>query len=350
MRTAFTSLIDLLNHKFDEVIDVRSPAEFAEDHVPGAINLPALSNDQRAEVGTIYVQDAPFKARKIGAAMVARNVASHLEGALKDKDGSWQPLVYCWRGGQRSGSFASILSQIGWRAQVIEGGYQTFRSLVQSALYEDAVPHRLILLDGNTGTAKTDILHRLAAQGVQTLDLEGIANHRGSLLGTIESGQPAQKGFETALAVALTQLDPKRPTIVEAESSKVGDRIVPPSLWAAMKDASRIQIDAPIEARATYLADAYLDISADAETLSKKFEMLRRHRGSLVDGWLALLQAGEFEALARALMEQHYDPTYGSGRSRHGADVLQRFEVTDLAEADRVALANQIANWVGTVS
>lgn len=346
MKTAFTSLADILDHGFDTVIDVRSPAEFAEDHVPGAINLPALSNDERAEIGTIYVQVSPFKARKMGAALVARNVAAHLEGPLKDHLGSWRPLVYCWRGGQRSGSFASILTQIGWRAEVVEGGYQSFRNLVHDVLYQDAVPHRLILLDGNTGTAKTDILHRLDRLGVQVLDLEGLANHRGSLLGEMKGGQPAQKGFETAVACALARLDPARPVIVEAESSKVGDRIVPPTLWAAMKAAPRIEIDAPLDARAAYLADAYADVSADGAGLRAKLEVLRRHRGGLVDGWLALLGAGEFKALARALMEDHYDPTYRSGRTRHGADVLQRFEVSGLDQTDRDDLAHRIADWV----
>ncbi|MCF2871655.1 tRNA 2-selenouridine(34) synthase MnmH [Octadecabacter sp. G9-8] len=350
MKTTFTTLRDLLNHGFDAVIDVRSPAEFAEDHVPGAINLPALSNDERAEVGTIYVQVSPFKARKMGAALVARNVAAHLEGPLKDHLGSWRPLVYCWRGGQRSGSFASILTQIGWRADVIEGGYQSFRNLVHDVLYHDPVPHRLILLDGNTGTAKTDILHRLDALGVQVLDLEGLANHRGSLLGEMDGGQPAQKGFETALALALTRLDPARPVIVEAESSKVGDRIVPPMLWAAMKAAPRIEIDAPLDARAAYLADAYADVSADGDKLRTKLDILRRHRGSRVDGWLALLDAGEFEALARALMDDHYDPTYRSGRRRHDADVLQRFDVAGLTADDRDGLAHRIADWVTSVS
>ena len=188
MKTSFASLTDILDHGFDTVIDVRSPAEFAEDHVPGAINLPALSNEERARVGTIYVQEAPFKARKIGAALVARNVAGHLDGPMKDMAGSWRPLVYCWRGGQRSGSFASILTQIGWRAEVIEGGYQSYRNLVHDVLYKEAVTHRLILLDGNTGTAKTDILHRLRRLGVQVLDLEGLANHRGSLLGVMAGG------------------------------------------------------------------------------------------------------------------------------------------------------------------
>ena len=350
MRTAFSTLSDILDHGFDTVIDVRSPAEFAEDHIPGAINLPALSNEERARVGTIYVQETPFKARKIGAALVARNVAAHLDGPLKDMDGGWRPLVYCWRGGQRSGSFASILAQIGWRAEVVEGGYQSYRNLVYGALYEGTLPHRLILLDGNTGTAKTDILHRLKLLDVQTLDLEGLANHRGSLLGAMDGGQPAQKGFETVLATALAQLDPARPVIVEAESSKVGARIVPPSLWAAMKEAPRIEIEAPLNERAQYLAHAYSDVSANSEALAGKLEFLRRHRGRLVDDWIELLETGAFEDLARALIEEHYDPTYRSGRSRNSAEVLKRFETAKLDNDARANLAAQIAAWVNSAS
>lgn len=345
MKTRFATLTDLLNHRFDAVIDVRSPAEFAKDHVPGAINLPALSNAQRAEVGTIYVQEQPFKARKIGAGMVARNVADHLDGPLKDMDGSWQPLIYCWRGGQRSGSFASILTQIGWRAEVLDGGYQSFRSLVHGSLYDGQLPHRLILLDGNTGTAKTDILHRLAKRGVQVLDLEGLANHRGSLMGAMAGGQPSQKAFETALACALAQLDPKRPVFVEAESSKIGARIIPPSLWTKMKTAPRIQIEATLEMRAMYLAETYADLSQNTETFTTKLEVLRRHRGGVVDGWLAQLNASDFTGLAKGLMEDHYDPTYRASRARHGAQILETFVAEDLSEQGRAQLADHIGDW-----
>lgn len=346
MKTTFTSLGDILNHGFDTVIDVRSPAEFEEDHIPGAINLPALTNDERAEVGTVYVQVSPFKARKMGAAMVARNIARHLDGPLKEMQGSWQPLIYCWRGGQRSGSFTSWLEQIGWRAQMLDGGYQSFRNLVHDVLYETPIAHRLILLDGNTGTAKTDILHRLAGHGVQVLDLEGLANHRGSLLGEMPGGQPAQKRFETKLAQQLAGFDPTRPVIVEAESSKVGQRIVPPTLWAAMKAAPRIEIDAPLSARAAYLAEAYHDILADRAPLAAKVEPLRRHRGTIIDQWMAVWDTGNMQDLTRRMMEDHYDPTYRSGRTRNAAKVLERFSVDGLTEADRAALAQRIAGWV----
>ncbi|WP_296420860.1 tRNA 2-selenouridine(34) synthase MnmH [Pseudooctadecabacter sp.] len=347
MGVSFDTLGGMLDHGYDTVIDVRSPAEFAEDHVPGALNLPALSNAERAEVGTIYVQDDPFKARKIGAALVARNVAAHLQGPLADKDGGWRPLVYCWRGGQRSGSFASILQQIGWRADVVTGGYQTFRGLVHGVAYDAPVSHRLILLDGNTGTGKTDVLLRLAKLGVQVIDLEGLANHRGSLLGEQAGGQPAQKAFETRVACALASLDPDRPTLIEAESSKVGDRIIPPTLWAAMKGAPRITIDAPLAARAAFLAEAYRDMVADQATFAAKLNILRRHRGKRVDHWLDLLAQDDVEGLAAALMEDHYDPSYRAARARHDPQVLHRFEVADLSQTSRQRLAEDIAATLG---
>src|SRR5436190_11372611 len=171
--------------RFDLLIDVRSPAEFAEDHVPGAVNLPVLSDAERAEVGTIYVQESRFKARRVGAAYVARNVARHLETALADRDGGFAPLIYCWRGGMRSNAMATILSQVGWRTTVLAGGYRTYRREVTQRLYDGELSLRFVLLDGHTGSAKTEMLGRLAARGFQTLDLEGLAEHRGSLFGAL---------------------------------------------------------------------------------------------------------------------------------------------------------------------
>ncbi len=343
MALTFPSLAALLDHGFDTVIDVRSPAEFAEDHVPGAINLPVLSDAERAEVGTIYVQQSPFLARKIGAAMVFRNAADHISGPLKDRDGGWRPLVYCWRGGQRSGVFGWMLGQIGWRAEVVDGGYRSYRRLVSRALYDDALPHRLIALDGYTGTAKTALLHLLDRRGVQVLDLEGLAAHRGSLLGAMDRPQPSQKAFESALALALARLDPARPVLVEAESSKIGERLLPPSLWAAMKAAPRIEIAAPLEARADYLARAYDDILSDGARLAGKLAHLRAHRGkAVVEGWLALIASGDRPALVRALMEQHYDPAYAKSRKLVDAPVLARVEAGRLDAAGLDAAADRI--------
>lgn len=322
---------------FDDIIDVRSPAEFAEDHIPGAISLPVLSNEERARVGTIYVQQSPFLARKIGAALVARNAATHLEGPLAEKDGAWRPLVYCWRGGQRSNSFASILTQVGWRAGVVAGGYQAWRRLVVAALHDGALAHRLVLLDGNTGTAKTALLARLAGQGIQVLDLEGLAAHRGSVFGSRPGGQPAQKGFESALAVALEALDPARPVVVEAESARIGEVFLPPALWGGMKGAPRLTVGADLAARARYLTRAYGDVISDGAALEATLEKLVPLQGrARVDGWIAAAREGAFEALAGALMAEHYDPRYAKSRARlaeGGAAPLGHVALGDMGEA-----------------
>ena len=324
MPLSFSSLQEMFDHGHDTVIDVRSPAEFAEDHVPGAINLPVLSNEERAEVGTIYVQQSPFLARKIGAAMVFRNAANHIEQTLSQHEGGWRPLVYCWRGGQRSGSFTYLLQQIGWRAEMIKGGYQSYRRLVHAMLYETELPYQLVLLDGYTGTAKTDVLQHVANAGGQVLDLEGLANHRGSLLGDMPGDQPSQKAFESRLAGALVRLDPARPVLVEAESSKIGARIIPPRLWSLMKEAPRIEVSAPLEARCQYLLRTYGDNLPAPDVLAETLNRLRVHRSNaVVDSWIELIDAGDMAGLAKALMVQHYDPAYQTSRRHIGAEAVE---------------------------
>ena len=332
-------------HRFDAVIDVRSPAEFAQDHASGAVNLPVLWDDERARVGAAYVQQSKFLARRMGAALIARNVAAHLEGPLADKGGGWRPLVYCWRGGQRSGAMATILSQVGWRTALLEGGYRTYRRGVTQALYDAPPVAGVVLLGGGTGTAKTEILGRLAARGVQVLDLEGLAAHRGSLLGALPGRpQPSQKLWESRLAAALAVLDPARPVVVEAESSKVGERMVPPVLWSAMLAAPRIELTAPVEARARYLAAAYADAAGDREAFAALLDRLPRHLSrATVDGWRALLAAGELERLARELVEAHYDPAYARSARTDSRPPARRVELADLSPADQDGAADAVA-------
>ncbi|WGW03746.1 tRNA 2-selenouridine(34) synthase MnmH [Tropicibacter oceani] len=351
MALCFETLGDLLNHDFDTVIDVRSPAEFAEDHVPGAINLPVLDNEERARVGTMYKQVSPFKARKIGAALVFRNASAHIEGPLAHHEGDWRPLVYCWRGGQRSGSFAWMLREIGWRSETIQGGYKSFRRLVTAALYDNPLPHRLIQLGGYTGTAKTALLPRLQALGVQVLDLEGIARHRGSLLGGMPGGQPSQKAFEADLAGQLHALDPARPVLVEAESSKIGEINLPPSLWDAMKSAPWIEVSAPVEARARYLAEAYEDILADADRLRARLAPLRYHRGhALVDHWDSLIAANDRLGLCASLAADHYDPAYERSMRAIAPSVAERVPTQSLDDAALTDLAGRLAQAVQRIS
>lgn len=347
-RVTLTSLNDLIDAPFDEVIDVRSPSEYAEDHVPGAVNLPVLDDAERARVGTVYVRESRFLARRMGAALVARNAAAHLEGYLAHKPADYRPLVYCWRGGQRSGSFATILSQIGWQVGVLEGGWKSWRRLVQQALYDAPLASRLLVLDGNTGTAKTDLLARVAAAGGQVIDLEGLARHRGSLFGLVPGDrQPSQKAFEGALALALARLDPGRPVLIEAESNRIGALRLPPSLWRAMQEADRIEIEAPLEARAEWLVEAYADVVAEGAVLRERIEALAPYQPrAVIAEWQGLAAAGEWQALARALMQQHYDPRYQKTTLRQ-APPMTVLRSDTLDDPGRTALAKQIAGLLG---
>ncbi|MCB2117422.1 MAG: tRNA 2-selenouridine(34) synthase MnmH [Rhodobacteraceae bacterium] len=351
MALTLTSLPQIAAFDFDAVIDVRSPSEFAEDHLPGAINLPVLDDAERARVGTIYKQQSPFLARKVGAALVAKNAARHLEGPLADLPGSWRPLVYCWRGGQRSGSFASILSQVGWRVDLVQGGYKAWRKLVVEEVQEAPVRAPVVVLDGNTGSAKTEILSGLAARGLQTIDLEGLANHRGSLFGGMPGGQPAQKAFEGRLAMQLAALDPSRPVVIEAESSRVGDLSVPKQLWAAMGAAPRLRLAVPATARAAYLARAYADMTVDAARLGAVIEQLRPvHAAEVIESWHGMAEGGRFEALAADLMIRHYDPRYEKHRARFARDTDVEIAAESLAPGALDGIVARVADAVAALS
>ncbi|MDD9979281.1 MAG: tRNA 2-selenouridine(34) synthase MnmH [Boseongicola sp.] len=341
-----TSLNALRTAPFDTIIDVRAPSEFAEDHIPGAINLPVLDDAERARVGTIYKQESPFKARKIGAALVSRNAARHLDGPLAEKEGGWQPLVYCWRGGQRSGSFASILAQIGWRTKTLAGGYKSYRQKVVSSLYETAPPSPVILLDGNTGTGKSELLELLKTRGIQTIDLEALANHRGSALGG-QGDQPSQKMFESKLAAIVSDLDPSRAVVVEAESSKIGRLNLPGAFFNAMRDAPRISIAAPVEARISFLIDAYSDVLSEPASLMDRLDLLVPLRGrAQVDDWKKCVATGDFAKVARGLIELHYDPRYEKSRKANTAKTKRQFTTERLDETGLEKLADQVAEAV----
>ena len=346
MAITLTSLADLAALGFDDIIDARAPAEYADDHLPGAISLPVLDDDERARVGTIYKQVNPFTAKKLGAALVSQNVAVHLLGPLADKPGGWRPLVYCWRGGQRSGSFAIILQQIGWRVEIIKGGYKAWRALVIHELYDTPVRSPVVVLDGNTGSAKTEILNLLPSLGIQVIDLEGLANHRGSLFGAM-GPQPSQKAFEGRLAMALAALDPTRPVVVEAESSKIGNCRLPPELWKAMSRAPRVALAATVADRAQYLTRAYADMVEDPARLADVIDRLRpAHSAERIAEWQSLATTGDFAGLAAGLMQHHYDPRYTKHRDRVDVRLIEvdAGPLTQAAlpeAADRVAAAVQ---------
>nr|WP_233128307.1 tRNA 2-selenouridine(34) synthase MnmH [Maricaulis sp. W15] len=323
--------------RFDAIIDVRSPSEFAEDHLPGAINLPVLNDAERAQVGTHYTQVSVFEARRMGAAIAARNISLHIATALAEKDKTFRPLVYCWRGGMRSQSMATILAAVGWKTTLVDGGYRTWRRQVVAELEREA-PLPVVLIDGQTGTAKTRLLHHLAERGGQVIDLEGLARHRGSIFGDFtDQAQPGQKAFESALWCGIRDLDMDRPVYVEAESRQVGQRRVPPRLWAAMQAAPRLEIRAPVAERARYLMTAYPDLAADTDKLLAAIDVLRRfHARSDIETWQTMAETGDFQTLAAALVTAHYDPAYDRARKRDGAP--KRRSVLETATLDDAAL------------
>ncbi|SFA42156.1 tRNA 2-selenouridine synthase [Paracoccus halophilus] len=337
MEIRLTSLSDPALSGFDTIIDTRSPAEFAEDHLPGAISLPVLSDEERARVGTIYKQVSPFDARKLGGALVAANAARHIAGPLADFGGAWRPLVYCWRGGQRSGAFATILAQIGWRVGRVQGGYKAWRGLVVARL-QAPVAAPVVVLDGNTGSAKTEILNRLAARGHQVIDLEGLANHRGSLFGAMPGGQPSQKSFERRLAMALESLDPGRPLLVEAESSRIGDLNLPRGIWQAIIAAPRLRLAVPVEARAAYTARSYADAAADPAAVARIVNRLRPvHPAERIESWLRMVDARDWTGLSLGLMRDHYDPRYERHRARHDDGRGPVVALDDLSDPETAA-------------
>lgn len=331
--------------RFDAIIDVRSPAEFAEDHIPGAVSLPVLTNEERARIGSIYKQESLFRARRLGAACVARNVAGHLETALADKPKDFHPLLYCWRGGMRSNAMATILTRVGWRTGVLAGGYKTWRRSVVANLRDDGLPPDILLLDGQTGTAKSEILRRISSLGVQAVDLEALANHRGSVFGGVGE-QPSQKFFESALWDALRRFDLSRPLLVEAESNRIGRCEVPKRLWNAMINAPRVILSSSVEARADYLLKTYTDITAsEGAALDAVGKLARFHSKETIAEWGALAEARNFRMLAAALMRDHYDPLYDRSRARSGsATVLKRIEIADFDDATFDAVAEEIAS------
>ena len=308
--------------RYDAIIDARSEGEFALDHLPGALNWPSLNNAERALVGTEYKQISPFVARKRGAALVARNIAAHIERHVLDKPKDWQPLIYCWRGGQRSGSLSLVLSQIGFRVQVIEGGYQAYRRAVMADLEKLPEGLRLRVLCGKTGSGKSRLLAALQSQGAQVLDLEGIANHRGSVLGLVPGQpQPTQKRFDSVLWDTLRHLDPEQPVWVESESRKVGELRVPEQLIHHMRASPCVRLELSVAARVRLLMEDYDFFVNDVPAFCERLNALRALRGNeVINEWQAAAHSGLIEGVVEQLLTTHYDPVYLQSMQRNFAD------------------------------
>ena len=304
---------------FDTIIDARSEDEHALDHVPGAINWPTLNNAERITIGTMYKQVNAFEAKKRGAAIAARNIAAHIERDVIDKPRGWKPLVYCWRGGNRSGALATILGAIGFQVTLVEGGYKACRAALVDDLTPQAQRLTYRVICGPTGSGKTRLLQTLAAQGAQVLDLEALANHRSSVPGHIPGlPQPSQKRFDSLIWDTLRQFDPERPVFVESESKKVGNVRVPDALIERMRESPCIDLQLPDKERVALLLEDYDFFVQDPIHFCNRLQALTELRGkTVVDGWIEKVSAGKTPSVVLELLTQHYDPMYSASIQRN---------------------------------
>jgi tRNA 2-selenouridine synthase len=332
---------------FDAVIDARTPSEYAEDHIPGAISAPVLDDAERAEVGTLYKQVSPFEAKKLGAALVAKNVSRRIEELFKDEDRSWRPLVYCWRGGKRSGAMAHILREVGWDAHTLEGGYKAYRRWVVQQLKEIPDHLQLRIVHGPTGSGKSRFLAALREAGEQVLDLEALAAHRGSVLGALPGRrQPSQKMFESLLLQALSGLSPASAVFVEAESKKIGELQVPEALMQRMRASPCVALEASLETRVELLLEEYRHFLADRAALEAQLDcLLALHGRETIGEWKALAQRGAWRELVARLLAQHYDPAYrrSSARNFPGLAAARRVRIESAAVESFARAARQLA-------
>ena len=307
--------------QFDTIIDARSEDEFALDHLPGAVNWPTLNNQERQAIGTLYKQVNPFEARKRGGAIAARNIGEHITRYVLDKPRDWRPLAYCWRGGQRSGSLSMVLDQIGFRVSVVEGGYKAFRAALVADTARLAACFRFQVVCGTTGSGKTRLLHALARNGAQVLDLEALASHRSSVLGAIPGqSQPSQKGFDTRVWDVLRRLDPQRPVFVESESRKVGNVAVPIALMDAMRQGVCLNLVLDDAERVGLLMEDYDFFVQDQDAFCARLDILAELRGkAVVQAWKSSVRSGGIETVVQQLLTHHYDPVYHHSMQRNFA-------------------------------
>jgi tRNA 2-selenouridine synthase len=340
-----------VRNQFDAIIDVRSPAEFALDHIPGAINYPVLNNEERAQIGTLYKQVSPFAAKKLGAAMVSRNIAQHLEQSMIDNPREWRPLIYCWRGGERSGAFTHILNRIGWKAMQLESGYQGFRRVVIDDLDLAAKQFHFQVICGMTGSGKTRILHELQSLGAQVLDLEGLAIHRGSVLGNEPNiEQPSQKGFETALWNALQSLNPSKPVLIESESKKVGGVHIPDPLMEKIRNGICIELRSSLPTRVSWLLHDYSHFLQNTTQFKEKLSLLTSRYGKVqIAEWFDQIDAGDFNTLVTDLLVKHYDPAYQSSIVRNFPQYRADF-FTELVDDGDTAFKDAAKNILDQLS
>ncbi|PRC92236.1 tRNA 2-selenouridine(34) synthase MnmH [Solimicrobium silvestre] len=341
----FSELVNQLD-QFDSIIDVRSPAEFALDHIPGAINCPVLNDLERIRVGTMYKQVNAFEAKKVGAALVAKNIALHIEEQFLQYPREWKPLIYCWRGGNRSGSMALILAKIGWPVVQLDGGYKAYRQHINTELSQLIGQFQYRVVCGTTGSGKSRLLQALHTQGAQVLDLEKLAEHRGSVLGDLPStAQPSQKAFESAIWLTLRKFDSSKVVYIESESKKVGNLRVPDHLISCMRNSACISLQLPINLRVALLMQDYAYFISQPNELMKRLHYLTPlHGKEKIRHWQNLSEQDLLHDLVQELIEVHYDPSYLRSIERNFPQLggMPTIHLNGIAELDFLQLAERL--------
>ena len=341
---SFDTILPTLG-EFDTIIDARSESEYALDHIPGAINCPVLNDAERILVGTTYKQVGSFEAKRLGAPLVANNIAHHIETLFADKPRDWKPLVYCWRGGNRSGAMVLIMAKIGWPVVQLEGGYKAFRGHVAGALEQPCTLDFRVVC-GTTGSGKSRLLQVLDSIGAQVLDLEQLAAHRGSVLGHLPNEpQPSQKAFETRIWALLRRFDPARPVFVEAESKKVGNLRVPDAVMECMRASPCIALQLARPARVRLLMEDYEHFAANPGALNAQLDhLVQLHGHATIDAWHALANEGRMPELVDQLLVQHYDPAYLRSIDRNFVQYAQAevLELGDIGADDFLGAARKL--------
>jgi tRNA 2-selenouridine synthase len=335
--------------EYDTIIDARSESEYALDHIPGAINCPVLNDEERILVGTTYKQVGAFEAKRIGAPLVARNISRYIDTLFAGKPRDWKPLVYCWRGGNRSGSMAHILAKVGWPVVQLDGGYKAFRGAVNAALEDPpAVQYRVVC--GTTGSGKSRLLETLDSIGAQVLDLERLAAHRGSVLGHLPGEpQPSQKMFETRIWDKLRRFDPSKPVFVESESKKVGNLRVPEVVMERMRAAPCIALTLSRPNRVRLLMEDYQHFCADPAALNGQLDhLVQLHGRAKIDAWHEMANTGRMPELVDQLLVEHYDPAYLRSIDRNFVQYPQAqvLELADIGKEDFLAAARSLQSSI----
>jgi tRNA 2-selenouridine synthase len=324
------------------VIDARSPHEYAEDHIPGAVNLPVVDDVEYAEVGTKHRTDQ-HSAYLIGVEYSLRNIAAQIKPLISKYTPQDRFLVYCFRGGKRSRLWADNLRTIGFEVDVLAGGWKNYRRWVRAGLESLPRAFSYRVLCGPTGCGKTRVLNELQRQGHQVLELEGLASHRGSLLGDLPGQpQPTQKLFDTMVLDTLRRFDARRPVWLEAESKKIGNLQLPDALYEAMHHSHVVNVVAPMSERVKLWREDYPHFAADPVAMVRKLEPLKPLVGKeTLAEWVQLAEARRVDELFESVMTRHYDPCYArSTRQNYGVKVEE--QTVELPSLDQPALAESV--------